>query len=68
MTVKVDIVKEREGLAARVKELQQLCIDEWLIMSHQVAVQRNAELLAKMTRIQMIDRLLARRKRKAAAK
>ena len=65
MPVKVDIAEERKGLAERVAQLQRLCMDEWLIMSHQLAVQRQHEILTSMQRIRTIDQALARRKRRS---
>ena len=62
-TIKPGIDEEREVLRARVTELRKLCIDEWMIMSHQVAVMRQAELITALARIQAIDRAIARRKR-----
>lgn len=63
MAIKTDIVEERAGLQKRIAEVQKLCMDEWLAMSHQLATQRNAELFAMMARVRAIDKMLARRKR-----
>ena len=53
---KADLVSEHAALVKEQTELRKLCLDEWVIMPHQTAKQRQARLWEIAERLMVIER------------